>query len=67
MQEPLSQDNVEEAESYGESVDGKLRKYATKEVALSSSVPLKTIQHIWKRGKESETHDVSHRKTKLWA
>jgi len=46
------------------SVDGKLRKYATKEVALASSVSLKTIQRIWKRGKESETHDVSHRKTK---
>jgi hypothetical protein len=87
MQEPLSQDNVEEAEPYRErkrlrilsnedrtsiyhellkhcSIDGKLRKYATNEVALSYSVAERTIRRIWNRGKQSETHDVSHRKTK---
>ncbi|KAI5396852.1 hypothetical protein KIW84_062904 [Lathyrus oleraceus] len=46
------------------SVDGKLRKGATNEVASSNSVPLRTVQRIWKRAKESETRDVSHRKTK---
>ncbi|XP_050915558.1 uncharacterized protein LOC127130629 [Lathyrus oleraceus] len=46
------------------SVDGKLRKRATNEVASSNSVPLRTVQRIWKRAKESETRDVSHRKTK---
>jgi len=33
-------------------------------VASSFSVSKRTIQRIWKRAKESETHDVSHRKTK---
>lgn len=33
-------------------------------VALSFSISRRTIQRIWKRAKESEIHDVSHRKTK---
>lgn len=46
------------------SVHGKSRKGATNEVASSNSVSLRIVQHIWKRAKESETCDVSHRKTK---
>ncbi|CAI8586315.1 unnamed protein product [Vicia faba] len=46
------------------SVDGQLRKGATNEVASSNSVPIRTVQRIWKRAKESETRDVSHRKIK---
>ena len=33
-------------------------------MASSFSVSKRTIQRIWKRAKESETHVVSHRKTK---
>ena len=46
------------------SVDGKLRRGITNVVASSFSVSRRTIQRIWKRAKESEIHDVSHRKTK---
>jgi len=46
------------------SVDGKLPREVTKAVASSFSVSMRTVQRIWKRAKESEAHDVSHRKTK---
>jgi hypothetical protein len=46
------------------SVDGKLPRGVTKAVASSFSVSMRTVQRIWKRSKESEAHDVSHRKTK---
>ncbi|KAI5386953.1 hypothetical protein KIW84_073192 [Lathyrus oleraceus] len=46
------------------SVDGKLSRGITNVVASSFSVSRRTIQRIWKRAKESEIHDVSHRKTK---
>lgn len=45
-------------------VDGKLRRGITNVMASSFSVSRRTIQCIWKRAKESEIHDVSHRKTK---
>jgi hypothetical protein len=45
-------------------VSGKLPRGATNEVASSNSVPLKTVQRIWKRAKEDATHNVCHRKTK---
>jgi hypothetical protein len=46
------------------SVNGKLPKRATNEVASSNSVPLRTVQRIWKRAKEGATRNVCHRKTK---
>ncbi|XP_028193314.1 uncharacterized protein LOC114378929 [Glycine soja] len=46
------------------SVDGKLPQGVKESVASSFSVCRKTIDRIWKRAKESETHDVSHKKTK---
>ena len=46
------------------SVDGKLHKGDTVMVASQFSVSVRTVEHIWKRGKESEMHDVSQRKAK---
>jgi hypothetical protein len=46
------------------SVNGKLHKRATNGVASSNSVPLRTVQRIWKRAKEGATHNICHRKTK---
>jgi hypothetical protein len=33
-------------------------------VASSNSVPVRTVQRIWKRAKEGATRNVCHRKTK---
>jgi hypothetical protein len=46
------------------SVNGKLPKRATNEVASSNSVPLRTVQRIWKREKKGATRNLCHRKTK---
>ena len=49
------------------SVNGKLRRNMTQEVASIFSVSLRTVQRIWKRGKNTPNGaivDVSHKKTK---
>jgi hypothetical protein len=46
------------------SVNGKLPKKATNEVASSNLISLRTVQRIWKRAKEGATPNVCHRKTK---
>jgi len=50
------------------STKGRLKKGVTKSVATQFSVSMRTVQRIWKRGKESGAcADVSHRmKKKLW-
>ena len=49
------------------SANGKLKKYTTKEVASLFSVPMRTVQRIWKLSKKNMRDgvtDVSHSKTK---
>ena len=45
-------------------VDGKLKKGSFKEVASLFSIPIRTIQHIWKSSNSGILGDVSHKKTK---
>lgn len=47
------------------SINGELGKHHTTEVSHSFSVPLQTVQKIWKRAKNTlsgEAVDVSHRR-----
>jgi hypothetical protein len=47
------------------STEGRLKRGVTKSVATQFSVSIRTVQRIWKRGKESGAcADVSHRMTK---
>lgn len=48
------------------SVNGKLKRKTTKEVSALYSVPIRTVQRIWKRAKDTTNgtiNDVCHRKT----
>lgn len=49
------------------SVNGKLKRDTTKEVSELFSVPIRTVQRVWKRAKDTENGavvDVAHRRSK---